>query len=58
MLQVLCCPQSSLESIRNVDLFEDVIQVGLHSVGTNAEPLSNLIIGGPHSDQGKYLNLP
>jgi hypothetical protein len=32
---MLGCPKGSLESIGNFDLFEDVIKVGLYSVGAD-----------------------
>ena len=51
-------PQCCLEAVGNVDLSENVIQVGLHRMRTDVKSLSNLIIGGPYSDQGKYPNLP
>jgi hypothetical protein len=57
-LQMLRRPQGCLESIRNFDLFEDVIQVRLHSMGADAKFLSNLIVGGSHRYLGQYLCLP
>ena len=58
MLKVLGCPEGCLEAIGNVDLFEDIVEVGLHGMRTEVELIGNLIIGGPYGDQGKYLGLP
>ena len=55
---MLGCPQRCLESIVKFDMLEDVIEVCLHGMGTDAKVLGNLIIGGPHRHLGQYLCLP
>ena len=58
MLQMLPCPEGCLETIGNVDLPKDIVEVGLHRVRTEVKLVSNLFICGPHGDQGEDFDLP
>ena len=49
ILHVVCCPHSSLEAVRDLDLLEDVINVGLYRVGTQAVGIRNNRIGESHA---------
>jgi len=57
-LQIAGGPESCLDSIGNVDFFKDVIQMILYRMRADAKLVRNIIIGGPHSDQCEYFNLP
>ena len=56
-LQIADGPEGCLDSIGNVDLFEDAIQMVFHRMRTDAKFVSNFIIGSPHGNQRKYFDL-
>ena len=57
MLQILRCPEGCLNAVGDVDLFENIIKMGLHRVGADAKFVANFLIRSTYGHQGKYLAL-
>ena len=56
--EVLCHPQSGLKPIRNIDLFEDIVEVSLDGVCRDEQLLRNFLVLKPAAQEHKDLDLP
>jgi hypothetical protein len=55
--QVFCSPECCLEPVGDIDLPEDIIEMGLDRVTADAKSVGDLFVCGPLGYQGEYLFL-
>jgi len=58
MPQIFHNPESSLNTIGDVDFLKDFIEVTFYRIRADTKPVGNFFIGGPHRDQGEDFDLP
>ena len=51
-------PEGCLEAVGNIDLFKDIVYMGLYRIGADEELIGNILDSGPYGYHGEYLHLP
>ena len=56
LLEILRSPQSGLKTVGHVNFFENIVDVGPHRMGTDAQLIGDLLVFGANGNQGKDFN--